>query len=53
MKNSFILPSVAQIVRVKVEKTDRTLKALSKSNPAIYSFTVILSSKQFDRAGYI
>ena len=53
MKNSFIFPSVAQIERVKVAKTDRTLKALSNLNSAIYSFTVILSSKQFDKAGYI
>ena len=52
MKSSFIFHSVAQLVRVKAAKTGRTFKVQSKINPEIQSFPVILSCKQFDKAGY-
>ena len=52
MKNRFIFPSVAQLVRFKAVEIDRTLKAQSEINSKIHSFTIMLSSKQFNKAGY-
>jgi hypothetical protein len=52
MKNRFILPSVAQLVSFKAVKIVRKLKRQSEINPAVHSFTILLSSKQFNQAGY-
>ena len=51
MKNRFIFHSVAQLVSFKAVNISRTLKAQSKMNPAVYSFAIMLSSKQFNKAG--
>ena len=52
MKNRFIFPSVAQLVSFKAVKIGRTLKEQSEINPAVHPFTIMLSSKQFNQAGY-
>lgn len=52
MKNRFIFPSVAELVSFKAVNIGRTLKAQSEINPAVHSFTILLSSKQFNQAGY-
>lgn len=52
MKNRFIFPSVAQLVSFKAVKTAINFKAQSKINSAVHSFTSMLSSKQFNQAGY-
>jgi hypothetical protein len=52
MKNRFISLSVAQLASFEAAKIGRTLKEQSEINPAVHSFTVILSSKQFNKAGY-
>lgn len=53
MKNRFIFPSVAELVRFKAVNIGRTLKVQSEINPAVHPFTNMLSSKQFDQAGYL
>jgi hypothetical protein len=52
MKNRFIFHSVAQLVSFKAVKIGKTLKAQSEINPAVHSFTFMLSSKKFNQAGY-
>ena len=52
MKNRFIFPSVAQLAKFKVVKIGITFKAQSEINSAVRSFTIMLSSKQFNKAGY-
>ncbi len=52
MKNRFIFPSVAQLEKFKVIKTGITLKGQSEINPMVHSFTIMLSSEQFNGAGY-
>jgi hypothetical protein len=51
MKNRFILHSVAQMVRFKAALIGRILKVQSEINPAVHSFTIMLSSKKFNQAG--
>jgi hypothetical protein len=52
MKNRFILPSVAQLVKFKAVKTGIAFKAQSEINLAVRFFTIMLSSKQFNQVGY-
>ena len=51
MKNRFIFHSVAQMVSFKTATIGRILKVPSEINPAIHSFTIMLSSKEFNQAG--
>ena len=53
MKNRFIFHSVAQLVKFKAVKTGFNFKEQSKINPAVHSFTIMLSIKQFNQAGYL
>ena len=52
MKNRFMYHSVAQLVRFKAVKASINFKARSEINPVVHSFTIMLSSKQFGKAGY-
>ena len=51
MKNRFISPSKAQLVRFKAINSGINIKALSEINLAILSFAIILSSKHLNQAG--
>jgi hypothetical protein len=51
MKNRFIFYSVAQTVDFKAATIGRILKVQSQINPAVHSFTIMLSSKKFNQAG--
>lgn len=52
MKNRFIFPSVAQLAKFKVITAVITFKSQSEINPMAHLFNILLSSKQFNRAGY-
>ena len=52
MKKRFIFHSVAQPIRFKAVKTSINFKAQSKIGPIFHLFTIMLSSKQFGKAGY-
>lgn len=54
MKNRFISPSKASLVRFEAVNSGIHLKASSEINPRIGSFALkMLSSKQLSQAGYL
>lgn len=53
MKNRFISPSKARLVRFKSVNSGINIKALSEINLAIRSLVIILSSKRLSQAGYL
>ena len=52
MKNRFIFHSVAQLVRFKAVKASINFKTKSKISLVVHLYTIMLSSKQFGKAGY-
>jgi hypothetical protein len=52
MRNRFIFTSVALLAKFKVAEIGITFKAQSEINSAFRSFIIILSRKQFNKAGY-
>jgi hypothetical protein len=52
MKNRFISPSEAQLLRFKAVNSGLNSNALSEIHPAIRSLTIMLSNKQLNQAGY-
>lgn len=53
MKNRFISPSKAQLVRSKAVNSGLNVKGLAEINPAIRSLTLILSNKRLNQAGHL
>lgn len=53
MKNSFISLSEARLMRYKAVNSGINLLFLNERHPAVRQLDMILSSKQFNQAGYL